>query len=140
MRKKNAFTLIELLIIVAIIGLLASIILVSWMTAARNKAAVNAYKTSMDSVRAGAEICYQSGGIINSGVAPGSPLCDYGGSPGATNYPTFNARCGSVGNFVANNPGFINWEVTTETGCKGCRLRCSMGSCVQIPASPGDCY
>lgn len=136
LRGNKGFTLIELLIVVAIIGILASIVLVAMMSAARNKAAVNSYKTSVDSVRAGAEICYQSGATINSNVAPGGSLC----SAGSTTYPTITDRCGGVGNFVANNPSSVDWEVTTESGCRGCRLLCNTEGCSQIEDSPGDCY
>ncbi|HRY82364.1 MAG TPA: type II secretion system protein [Candidatus Moranbacteria bacterium] len=56
MSNKKAFTLIELLIMVAIIGILAGAILVSVITA-RNHAKDNSFKTTTKSIQTGLVSC-----------------------------------------------------------------------------------
>ncbi|HJX32016.1 MAG: hypothetical protein A2175_01905 [Candidatus Nealsonbacteria bacterium RBG_13_42_11] len=58
-KKKRGFTLIELLVVIAIIGILATIVIVN-VNAARSKAQNTAVKGSLDALRAGAELYYDT--------------------------------------------------------------------------------
>ena len=130
--KKKGFTLIELMIIVGIIGLLAVIILALWAISAQNKAAINSYKTSMESVRTAIEMCLGSGGTVLDNP-PGSSICN---PDNGTKYPTLSSKCGNISQFVTTG-GESNWAVTTNAGCKNCRLICNVEGCEA--AEEGTC-
>jgi prepilin-type N-terminal cleavage/methylation domain-containing protein len=67
MKKTNkGFTLIELLVVIAIIGILSAVVLASLNTA-RNKGKDASAKASIESVRAQAEIYYNSQSPISYG-------------------------------------------------------------------------
>lgn len=126
--------MVELLIIIAIIGLLASIIMVAWAASSQNKAARNSYQTVMQSVRTAAEMCIISNGDIQSGKQEGNSICLP--SVGAK-YPAFPSRCGDSPYFCVGADGAGNWHIstfsdnscTTPWECRGCRLDCSTAGC-----------
>lgn len=135
-KLKKGFTLIELVIIVAIIGLVATIILAMWGASSQRKAAVNVYKTSMNSLQTAMELCTGTGGAVFSGAA-GTSMCG-----GTEQYPEFPKKCGTGFSFVVSpNPATeSNWSITTNNDCNGCRIVCTITSCSAVETEPGDCY
>lgn len=73
LNSKKAFTLIELLIVIAIIGVLAAIVVAS-LNSARSKANSSAIRSNMDSIRKQAEIWYGNRGtyFLNKAMAANS--------------------------------------------------------------------
>ncbi len=137
LKNKKGFTLIELLIVIAIIGILASIVLSSILSSKKG-ASVSAMKTTMQSVRTAMEMCSGTGGSIIPGErTPGSVIC-----AGETyTYPPVADSCPTL-NYIANpGSGEGDFSVTTTGTCGGCRLVCDVNGCrVGVEDNTGDCH
>lgn len=118
--KEKAFTVIEILIIVLIIGLLASIILIG-LSSTRNKAKDNSFKSTMKSIQTNLVSCCLNGDVDLLTDVDG-PICTGGENyPGAESIGSISAGGCVAGNFLKRfTPGEKNSgnctraEVTVE--------------------------
>ena len=74
--NKKGFTLVDLLVVIAIIGILAAIVMVS-LNSAKNKAKLASFKATSSSTQAAAIQCDDSGGNLTTGVS-GAAMCSTG--------------------------------------------------------------
>lgn len=121
---KKGFTLIELLIVIAIIGILASIVLVS-VTPARKRTNFASFKTSMQSVIAGALLCRDENKDVTAGAA-GAVIC----TGSESKYPSLPAGCTNSGDFAVSAGNTDNWVITNTCITGQCDAQCFASGCV----------
>ncbi len=133
---RRGYTLIEILIVVAIIGILVGIIAYS-LSSAQKRAVVTSYKTTMQSVRTAIEICAGTGGTLIAGTRlVGDPIC----AGGSETYAVPAEKCTHLSYIVTNGATESSWSVTTSGLCGGCRIVCDAEKCVAAAeAAPGEC-
>ncbi len=131
--NKKGFTLVELLLVIAIIGILAAVLFVS-LGKQRERARMTTFKENMRGLVTAATACHDAGGTILA--VQGAAVCNPANTIG--NIPTIGDCDGSgsiaAGTFTITNALADNWVyaatcTTTDAG-SDCEASCTMDGCV----------
>jgi prepilin-type N-terminal cleavage/methylation domain-containing protein len=145
-KNKKGFTLVELLLVMAIIGILAGIIFIS-IGSARKRARVTTFKQQMKNIAVAATQCTDVGGAIQ--LTSGEDLCDK--STGIGQVPEIK-QCDGTSGFVAMTAGDgglsgDDFEIDAFCTISGtavvCDAKCTSNGCIfddpSIPEANDGC-
>lgn len=125
---KKGFTLIELLIVIAIIGILASVILASLNTA-RDKGKNSKIKAQLSSARNSAELFFDDNASYNGSVGDVSGDCT-----------AANSMFADTTSNMADHVNLANYPVGTTLTCYSTATTWAISASLAIADSEGDTW
>ena len=136
--NKRGFTLVELLLVMAIIGILAGVIFMA-ISPARKRARVTNFKEQVNSVNTAATLCVDSGGTITE-AEPGNTtqsICNNDSDPPVHTIPAMKACSNGapitqrleIVSAPDNESYVIRLHCENQSGANGCRGECTIDGC-----------
>ena len=131
--KNKGFTLVELLLVIAIIAILATVLFVS-LGGQRERARVTAFKENIRGLVTAFTACTDGQGAIYSGELNGTGISCEGGTSGISSAVPKVIDCDGKGNtsIISNPSDGDNWAFTSACTRSGgvCNASCNADGCI----------
>lgn len=126
--NKKGFTLVELLLVIAIIGILAAVLFVS-LGSQRQRARITGFKEQMRALVPSITTCLDDGGAMLAG-GDATAICNPAGTHG--NYLTLAQQrdCDGSGSYTIALSGTTGLIGTCNTAVGTCTATCDAQGCV----------
>jgi len=134
--NKKGFTLVELLLVIAIIGILAAVLFVS-LGKQRERARMTTFKENMRGLVTAATACHDAGGTIQD--AQGAAVCSSGDIGNIPNIGECDGSAATLATFAIADATVDDWNLTAtclkSDNTIPCTADCDVNGCDF--ASPG---
>ena len=131
-KANRGFTLVELLLVIAIIGILAAVLFIS-LGKQRQRARITAFKEQMRTLLPNMTTCVDNGGVLLTPNGTGGDICSLGSHHGTFLHNDYMKDCtiNGTGSYTITRPSPNDYRGTCPLGggAPDCVADCTFNGC-----------